>query len=91
LEEADEVTWGHDVVHDGVPRRPSPLPALPDRAMMTSDELDWLVYSYLEESGYHHTSFSPTRSDPARVVGALVRVLALALTIELALASGANV
>ncbi|GAA5987051.1 hypothetical protein JCM10908_001006 [Rhodotorula pacifica] len=27
-------------------------------AMMTSDELDWLVYSYLEESGYHHTSFS---------------------------------
>jgi hypothetical protein len=28
---------------------PSPLPALPDRAMMTSDELDWLVYSYLEE------------------------------------------
>ena len=37
---------------------PSPLPALPDRAMMTSDELDWLVYSYLEESGYHHTSFS---------------------------------
>ncbi|GAA6037802.1 hypothetical protein JCM8097_005045 [Rhodosporidiobolus ruineniae] len=26
--------------------------------MMTSDELDWLVYSYLEESGYHHTAFS---------------------------------
>ncbi|BGP39217.1 hypothetical protein JCM10449v2_003155 [Rhodotorula kratochvilovae] len=25
---------------------------------MSSDELDWLVYSYLEESGYHHTSFS---------------------------------
>ncbi|BGP15087.1 hypothetical protein JCM10213v2_003042 [Rhodosporidiobolus nylandii] len=25
---------------------------------MTSDELDWLVYSYLEESGYHHTAFS---------------------------------
>lgn len=32
-----------------------------------------------------------TTSDPARVVGALVRVLALALTLELALASGANV
>ncbi|POY73603.1 hypothetical protein BMF94_3136 [Rhodotorula taiwanensis] len=33
-------------------------PHLPPRAMMTSDELDWLVYAYLEESGYHHTSFS---------------------------------
>ncbi|BGO98655.1 hypothetical protein NBRC10513v2_003049 [Rhodotorula toruloides] len=38
-------------------RPPQPLP----QAMMTSDELDWLVYSYLEESDasrYHHTSFS---------------------------------
>ncbi|GAA5886682.1 hypothetical protein JCM5296_005369 [Sporobolomyces johnsonii] len=34
------------------PRQPHP------HSMMTSDELDWLVYSYLEESGYHHTSFS---------------------------------
>lgn len=33
-------------------------PTLPAQGMMTSDELDWLVYAYLEESGYHHTSFS---------------------------------
>ncbi|GAA6014932.1 hypothetical protein JCM10207_002231 [Rhodosporidiobolus poonsookiae] len=32
--------------------QPQPQP------LMTSDELDWLVHSYLEEAGYHHTSFS---------------------------------
>ncbi|GAA5822182.1 hypothetical protein JCM11251_004883 [Rhodosporidiobolus azoricus] len=40
---------------------PSPSPSHSssrDSAMMTSDELDWLVHSYLQESGYHHTAFS---------------------------------
>ncbi|KAM0788735.1 hypothetical protein ACM66B_002827 [Microbotryomycetes sp. NB124-2] len=34
------------------PEQPHP------HSMMTSDEVDWLVYSYLVESGYTHTSFS---------------------------------
>ncbi|GAA5902905.1 hypothetical protein JCM6882_009157 [Rhodosporidiobolus microsporus] len=42
---------------------PSPSPSSRDNnnahsAMMTSDELDWLVHAYLQESGYHHTAFS---------------------------------
>ncbi|GAA5994291.1 WD40 repeat domain-containing protein [Rhodotorula paludigena] len=39
----------------GQPRPPAQPSAT---AMMSSDELDWLLYAYLEESGYHHTSFS---------------------------------
>ncbi|KDE08988.1 hypothetical protein MVLG_00711 [Microbotryum lychnidis-dioicae p1A1 Lamole] len=39
-------------VHEQPPEAPHP------HAMMTSDEVDALVHSYLQESGYTHTAFS---------------------------------
>lgn len=60
---------------------PPPPPPPPSGAMMTSDELDWLVYSYLEESGPSSSSssssalFGPAHtpsSHPARAVHARI-------------------
>ncbi|GAA5878511.1 hypothetical protein JCM3774_000093 [Rhodotorula dairenensis] len=66
---------------------PASARTLPETAMLTSDELDWLVYAYLEESGYRQTSLSllaeshlaPAVMDHVVPPGHLVRLLQKAL------------